>query len=115
MDITKKFYSLKFYASTTDSIRKRKFPEYIILKAREKGLSGTTVFRGIMGFGSSSKVNTSKFWELTDKLPVIVEIIDEHDKLKDFFDEIEPELNEMTKGCMATFDPVSVIFHKFKK
>ena len=58
--------------------------------AKEKGISGVTVYRGIMGYGQSSKhISTSKFWELTEKLPVMIEIIDRTDLLEHFYKIIE--------------------------
>jgi PII-like signaling protein len=84
----------------------------IVELAREKGISGATVFRGIMGFGSSSHITSSKFWELTEKLPVVIELVDRTEKLKQFFSEIEPDLIQMPKGCMVALEPVTILLHK---
>jgi len=50
-----------------------------------------------MGYGASSKISTSKFWELTEKLPVTIEILDETTKIENFYKLIEPELLDMPK------------------
>ncbi len=100
---------LRFYASTTDRIGTRLLYEHIVYLAKEKNISGVTVYRGVMGYGlSSKKVNTSKFWELTEKLPVVIEMVDKTEVLERFFDHIEPELKEMEKGCMVYMLPISV-------
>ncbi|NPA35399.1 MAG: DUF190 domain-containing protein [Chlorobi bacterium] len=100
---------LRFYASTTDKIHNELLYEYIVYKAKEKNISGVTVYRGVMGYGLSSKhVNTSRFWELVEKLPVVIEMVDKTEVLEEFYEYIEPILKEMPKGCMAYMLPVNM-------
>ncbi|MBN1597803.1 MAG: DUF190 domain-containing protein [Bacteroidales bacterium] len=100
---------LKIYASTTDKIGTKLFYEHIVYLAKEKGISGVTVYRGIMGYGQSSKhINSSRFWELTEKLPVMIEIIDKTDILEDFYNSIESELLEMPKGCLVSMESIRI-------
>jgi len=104
----KKCSILKIYASTTDRIGSKLLYEYIVHKAKDNGLSGVTVYRGIMGFGMSSKISSSKFWELTEKLPVTIEILDETAKVEDFYSLLEPELLNMRKGCLVILEPITI-------
>ncbi len=100
---------LKIYASTTDRIGSKLLYEYIVKLAKENGISGVTVYRGIMGYGQSSKhINSSKFWELTEKLPVMIEMIDKKDILENFYDQIEPELLKMPKGCLVSIEAIQI-------
>jgi len=99
---------MKIYASTTDKIGMRLLYEYVVNLARVRGIAGVTVYRGIMGYGRSSTISSSKFWELTEKLPVVVEIIDNTVVLEDFYRILEPDLLKMPKGCLVTFDPVTI-------
>jgi PII-like signaling protein len=103
---------MKIYASTTDKIGMRLLYEYVVNLARIKGIAGVTVYRGIMGYGRSSTISSSKFWELTEKLPVVVEIIDSTEVLEDFYRILEPDLLKMPKGCLVTFDPVTIRISK---
>ena len=104
---------LKIYGSSTDKIGTQLFNEHIVYLAKEKEVAGVTVYRGIMGYGSSSKhISTSKFWELTEKLPVTIEIIDKTIVLESFFKIIEHDLLKMPKGCLVTLEPVRVKLHK---
>jgi uncharacterized protein len=103
---------LKVYASTTDRIGTKLLYEYIVELARDKGISGVTVYRGIMGYGLSSQISSAKFWELTEKLPVMIEIIDKTLVLNEFYSIIEPELLSMKKGCLVVLEPISVKLHK---
>jgi len=103
---------LKVYASTTDRIVSKLLYEFIVELARDRGISGVTVYRGIMGYGLSSQISSAKFWELTEKLPVMIEIIDKTSVLEDFYSVIEPELLKMKKGCLVVLEPVIVKLHE---
>jgi uncharacterized protein len=103
---------LKIYASNTDMLGNRLFYEHIVYLAKEKGIAGVTVYRGIMGYGLSSQVHTSRFWDLTEKLPVVIEMIDKTQKLEDFYQLIETDLSAMPKGCLVTIELVAVRLHK---
>jgi PII-like signaling protein len=104
---------LKIYASTTDRIGSKLFYEHIVYSARDKGVSGVTVYRGIMGYGQSSRqVHSSRFWELTEKLPVMIEMVDKTEILEDFFQIIEPELENMSKGCLVSIEPIGLKYLK---
>jgi PII-like signaling protein len=65
-----------------------------------------------MGYGLSSRISTAKFWELTEKLPVMIEIIDKTEILNDFYNLIEPNILKMKKGCLVVMEPVTVKLHK---
>lgn len=106
---------LKVYASTTDRVGSKLLYEYIVELARDKGISGVTVYRGVMGFGLSSQITSAKFWELTEKLPVMIEIIDRTEVLNDFFRLLEPDLLNMKKGCLVVLEPVKILLHKSGK
>ncbi len=107
---------LKIHASSTDKIGHKLLYEHLVFLAKEYGISGVTVYRGIMGYGESSKhVDTSKFWELTEKLPVMIEMIDLTTKVESFYDKIEKELINMSKGCLVTLEPINIKLQKSGK
>ncbi|HEX2396366.1 MAG TPA: DUF190 domain-containing protein [Bacteroidales bacterium] len=104
---------LKIYTSSTDKIGSRLLYEHVVHKAKEKGVSGVTVYRGIMGYGLSSRnVSSSRYWELTEKLPVLIEMIDYTAVLYDFYRLIEADLMNLKKGILVTLEPVKVILQK---
>ncbi len=87
--------------------------EHLVYKAKELNVSGVTVNRGIMGFGmSSTQVTTSRFWELTEKLPVVVEMVDKTEILKRYYEQVEPDLKSMKKGCLVSLGPVEILLLK---
>ncbi len=104
---------LKIYSSTTDKVNGDLLYEHIVYLAKGKGISGVTVYRGIMGYGmSSGHINSTRFWELTEKLPVMIEIIDDTLKLEEFYKLIEPDLIKMPKGCLVSIEPVEIKLQK---
>ena len=106
---------LKIYASTTDKIDTRLLYEFIVFKAREEGISGVSVFRGIMGYGSSSKISSSQYWEMNEKLPVVVELIDKTEQIERFFKKIKPDLMNMPKGCLVLMESTNILLQKSGK
>jgi len=104
---------LKIYASSTDHIGFELLYEHLVVLAKEKGIAGVTVYRGIMGYGSSSKkISSSRFWELTEKLPVVIEMIDKTEVLEAFYQSIENDLSMQPKGCLVTIHPIEIKLQK---
>ena len=79
--------------------------EALVIKARAMHLAGATVLRGPMGFGHASRLHTSKILRLSHDLPMIVEIIDERDKLMTFLETVAPLMGH----AVATLQPVDVV------
>ncbi len=103
---------LRIYISSTDKFRHTPLYEVIIFAARRYGITGATVLKGIMGFGSSSEIYSNKLWEITEKLPLIVEIIDDPEKIDVFFESIKPYFEKINKGHMVTVDETTILLHK---
>lgn len=77
-------YLLRIFIGESDKYQGKPLYEWLVLKARESGLAGATVIRGMMGFGAHSRVHTFKIERLSEDLPVIVEIVDTREKLDAF-------------------------------
>ncbi|MCE5348237.1 MAG: DUF190 domain-containing protein [Bacteroidales bacterium] len=103
---------LRIYISSTDKIEHTPLYEVIVFAAKGNGITGASVFRGIMGFGASSEVYSNKIWEITEKVPLIVEIIDEPDKIDSFYKTIGPYFEKAGKGHIVTVDETTVLIHK---
>lgn len=82
--------------------------EAILLTLREEGCAGATVVRAIAGFGASAKLHTGKVLRLSNDLPVIVEVVDEEEKLQ----RILPRLDEMLGGGLITMERARVILYR---
>jgi hypothetical protein len=85
--------------------------EAIVARAREAGLAGTTVLRGLMGYGAKSRIHTAKVLRLSEDLPIVVEIADRADRIQAFL----PLLDEMVEDGMVTLEKVQVITYRAGK
>ena len=103
---------LRIYTSSTDKLKHTPMYEMIVFAARRNGMAGATVHKGVMGYGGSSVVHSAKFWETNDKLPVVVEIIDEGPKIEAFVEVIKPYLESVRYGCLVTVEDAHVLLYK---
>lgn len=103
---------LRVYTSSTDKLKHTPLYEMLVYAARRNGMAGATVHKGVMGYGGSSVVHSTKFWETNEKLPVVVEIIDECAKIEAFFEVIKPYLESVRYGCLVTMEDAHVLLYK---
>jgi hypothetical protein len=82
--------------------------EAIVARAREEGLAGATVLRGLMGFGAKSRIHTAKVLRLSEDLPIVIEIVDHTDRIGKFL----PLLDEMVADGLVTLERVQVIAYR---
>lgn len=83
--------------------------EKIVLSAREQGLAGATVFKGIMSFGGSSRIHTNKILRLSEDLPLIIEIVDEIEKIEKFLPFVDQLFTDANCGGLITIEKAAVI------
>ena len=60
---------LRVVIGESDRAEGKPLYEVIVARAREHGLAGATVLRGVEGFGSHSQVHTKKILTLSADLP----------------------------------------------
>jgi PII-like signaling protein len=108
MNIPQEGYLLRIFVGESDRYGHRPLYEEIVLKAREAGLAGATVLRGVMGFGRNSILHTAKILRLSEDLPMVIEIVDSLEKVEAFM----PQLDEMIKDGLVTLEEVKVVHYK---
>jgi uncharacterized protein len=99
---------LRIFIGETDHYKGKPLYEQIVLKAKELNLAGASVFRGIMGFGASSRLHTAKILRLSEDLPVVIEIVDGEERLKTLL----PYLDEAVKEGLITMEKVRIIKYR---
>ena len=109
MNISEKTGMLRIYVGESDKINGRVLFEEIVFEARNAGLSGATVFKGIMSFGASHSINTMKIFALSSDLPVVIEIVDNIDKLDKFAKTVNTIMGHSKRGGLVTFQELSVL------
>jgi PII-like signaling protein len=102
---------LRIFIGESDKHDGKLLYEWIVLKAREEGLAGATVLRGIMGFGAHSRLHTFKIERLSEDLPIIIEIVDTKEKLESFLTIVDHEIKE----GLATIEKAYIRFYRSGK
>jgi len=103
MQIPKEASLLRIYLGESERSGGHPAYEAIVLAARES--HGATVLRGPMGFGHSSRLHSAKILDLSEDLPLIVEIVDDSEKIEAFL----PRLGAMVGSGLVTVEKVRVI------
>lgn len=103
---------LKVYISESDKIGSTPLYEEIVAEARNEGLGGATVHRGILSFGASHSIHTMKIFALSSHLPVVIEIVDTESKIKNFSKKVSDLIAQSKKGALMTIQSVEVIEYK---
>lgn len=96
---------LRLFIGESDEHDGRPLHEAIVLAARELGLAGATVLRGAMGYGRSSRLHTAKILRLSEDLPVVIEMVDEAERIDAFLARAEPMLG----SCLVTLEAVKIV------
>ncbi|SJM35221.1 DUF190 domain-containing protein [Mesorhizobium delmotii] len=105
MKIPRQAQLLRIFIGENDRADGRPLYEAIVLKAREMQIAGATVLRGAMGFGHSSRLHTTKILRLSEDLPLVIEIVDDEDKIAAFL----PVLETIMTSGLITLEKVQVL------
>jgi PII-like signaling protein len=99
---------LRIFVGEDDEHHGRPLYEAIVLALREHGLAGATVFRGVMGFGRSSVLHTSKVLRLSEDLPIVIECVDRRATVEP----VLPVLDTMIEEGLVTLERVDVRIYR---
>lgn len=96
---------LRIYTDEQALLGDQSLIDVIVRRAQEARLAGITVLRGLKGFGAGARLHQHRTFALSDNLPVVIEIVDQEDKLRAFVQAIEdlPEIG------LVTFEKVEVL------
>jgi PII-like signaling protein len=100
------------FLSSTDRFHGSLLYEAITIEAKNFGIRGATVYKGLMGFGASSKSMNTRFWEVAGKDPIVIQLIDERSTAERFLYHIKPWFEEAQKGHMVTISPTEIVLCK---
>lgn len=102
---------LRIFIGESDRWKGKPLYEAIVLEAKAQGLAGATVFKGFMGFGAHSRIHTAKILQLSEDLPVMIEIVDSAEKIEAFL----PVLEGMVQEGLVTLEKVEVIRYQARR
>lgn len=99
---------LRIFTGESDRWEGRPLHEALVRAAREQGLAGATVLRGIEGFGVRRRVHTVRILHLSEDVPIVVEIIDRPERIAAFL----PTVDKMVAEGAATIEKVHAITYR---
>jgi hypothetical protein len=99
---------LRIFIGESDRWNGKPLYQALVRRAREQGLAGATVTRGIEGFGAKSHLHTTRILRLSEDLPVVVEIVDTAERIEALL----PLLDEMVGDGMVTIEPVHILSYR---
>jgi PII-like signaling protein len=101
---------LRLFIGEADHLDHKPLYEQFVRKAREMGMAGATVLRGVESFGARSRVvHTAKILRLSEDLPLIVEIVDTEAKIDEFATVAGEMLERAGCGGLITEERAHVI------
>ena len=102
---------LRIFIDLDDKYEGKPLWEYILRLVKEKGLAGATVFKAAAGIGAHSELRTFSVWRLSQNLPVVVEIIDREEKIRDFL----KVLDEVLEEGLVVLEDVEVVTYRHRE
>ncbi len=106
---------LRIFIGESDKIRHLPLYEVVVREAKAAGLAGATTWRGLAGFGPTSRIRTAKILDLSTDLPVIVEITDEESKIAGFLPVLDRLFEESNGGGLVTMEKVQILRYSHGK
>ena len=82
------------YINSTDQWHGQSLYTAILQVCKEQGIAGATVLRGVEGYGSSGRLHTARLLELSENLPVRIEIVDLAERVEHLLPVLEPMIAE---------------------
>lgn len=99
---------LRIFVGESDKHDGQPLYEWIVRRAKEEGLAGATVLRGLLGFGAHSRIHTAKILRLSTDLPIVIEIVDTEARIEAFL----PLIDDVITEGLATVERVEVRFYR---
>jgi uncharacterized protein len=115
MEIKGEAKLVRIFVGESDLIGHIPVYERIVQEARKVHLAGATVFKGVMGYGGTSRIHTSKILRLSEDMPMVVEIVDEVEKIESFLPVLHRIFDEAQSGGLITMEKAEIIKYVYKE
>ncbi len=102
---------LRIYIGESDRYHGKPLYMHLLHVLKKSGIRGATVYRGIAGYGSHSLIHTVNLLRLSEDLPVVIESIDEEEKIE----RVLPVVEELVEEGLVTIDPVRLVYYGHKR
>ena len=102
---------LRIFIGESDKFEGRPLYQVIVERARRRELAGATVLRGYLGFGANSRIHSARVLRLSEDLPMVIEIVDEPERINAFITELDGLIGE----GLVTLEKVEVLIYRQNK
>ena len=109
MEISGQAVLLRIFVGESDKIGHLPLYESIVREARAAGLAGTTVLKGVLGYGASARIRTAKILDLSADLSLVIEIVDEMGKIEAFQQTLSELFEQANCGGLVTLENIRVV------
>lgn len=111
MEISGQAVLLRAFVGESDKVGHLPLYEAIVKRALDADLAGATVLKGVLGFGATARIRTQKILDLSSDLSMVVEIVDEEEKIKAFQIILSELFDEAGCGGMVTLENIRVVHY----
>src|SRR5438309_11484707 len=115
MELERDSKLLRIFIGELDKSNDTPLYEALVYAAKEQGLAGATVLRGILSYGASSRIHTAKLLDLSFDLPVVIEIVDRDERIEGFLEKANEMIEAAECGALITVEKAEVIHYKSTK
>jgi CBS domain-containing protein len=96
---------LTIYLGESDQWQGMPLYAAIVQFLREQGCAGATVNRAVAGYGAGSRLHEDGGWHLSSDAPVVIQVIDQPERLQ----RLLPQIETMLHGGLMTLHDVEVL------
>ena len=111
MEIPGQAVLLRVFVGESDKVGHLPLYEVIVKHARDADLAGVTVLKGVLGFGASARIRTHKILDLSSDMPMVVEIVDEENKITAFQSILSQLFDQAGCGGLVTLENIRIIHY----
>ena len=106
MKVEEQAVLLRVFVGESDKLGHTPLYEAIVKEARDQGLAGATVFKGVLGYGATEHIRTAKLLDLSADLPMVIEMVDKAEKAEAFSARVSELLEQANCGGMVTLENI---------
>ena len=111
MKISGQAVLLRVFVGESDKLGHLPLYEAVVKRARDADLAGATVLKGVLGFGASARIRTQKILDLSSDLPMVIEIVDEEEKITAFQKTLSELFEEARCGALVTLENIRIVHY----
>ena len=111
MEISGQAVLLRVFIGESDKLGHLPLYEAIVKQARDAGLAGATVLKGVLGYGATARIRTTKLLDLSADLSMVIEIVDEESKVDAFQRKLSELFEQANCGGLVTLENIRVIHY----